>query len=114
MRRERDRLQDILDAIGRIEEYSSRGRAAFDSDRLIQTWIVHHIEIIGEACHALPGDFQDRFPTVPWRDIVGMRDILVHHYFDIDADAVWAVVERDLPRLKESVREILEELENEP
>ena len=90
MRRERDRLQDILGAIGRVEEYASRGRANFDVDPLIQTWIVHHIAIIGEACRA--------------------RAILVHHYFDIDTDAVWAVVEKDLPDLKRNVARILEQI----
>lgn len=113
MRREPERLRDILEAIAKIEEYAARGREAFDADQLIQTWIVHHIAIIGEAARALPAEFRARFPEVPWRDIVGMRAILVHHYFDIDAEAVWAVVERDLPDLKHKVGAILEQLPSE-
>ncbi len=113
MRREPERLRDILEAIAKIEEYAARGREAFDADQLIQTWIVHHIAIIGEAARALPAEFRARFPEVPWRDIVGMRTILVHHYFDIDAEAVWAVVERDLPDLRHNVRAILEQLPSE-
>ena len=113
MRREPERLRDILEAIAKIEEYATRGREAFDADQLIQTWIVHHIAIIGEAARALPAEFRARFPEVPWRDIVGMRTILVHHYFDIDAEAVWAVVERDLPDLRHNVRAILEQLPSE-
>lgn len=113
MRREPEWLRDILEAIAKIEEYAARGREAFDADQLIQTWIVHHIAIIGEAARALPAEFRARFPEVPWRDIVGMRTILVHHYFDIDAEAVWAVVERDLPDLRHNVGAILEQLPSE-
>lgn len=110
MRREAERLQDILDAIARIEQYAERGRQAFESDPLVQTWIVHHIGIIGEACRSLPKEFQDRFPKVPWRQIVGMRNIVVHHYFDIDVEAVWAVVQKDLPDLKRKIAAIREQL----
>ena len=113
MRDESERLRDILEAIERIEKYAARGRAAFDEDELIQTWVVHHIEVIGEACRALPDEFQARYAGVPWSDIIGMRNILVHHYFGIDPDAVWAVVEHDLPELKLNVQAILRELEDE-
>jgi uncharacterized protein with HEPN domain len=67
--------------------------------------------MIGEACRALPQEFQARYSNVPWADIIGMRNILVHHYFGIDVDAVWAVVEKDLPELKFNVQTILQELE---
>jgi uncharacterized protein with HEPN domain len=110
VRREDERLRDILEAIAKIEEYAARGRLAFDADELIQTWIVHHIAIIGEAARVLPAEFRARFPEVPWREIVGMRHVLVHSYFDIDAEAVWAVVERDLSDLKHQVATILEQL----
>lgn len=110
MRRERERLLDILEAIERIEKYAEEGKEAFESDELIQTWIVHHIEIIGEACRSLPDDFQASNTNVPWADIIGMRNILVHHYFGIDTDAVWSVVERDLPELKLNMQAILKKL----
>ena len=79
MRRERERLLDILEAIERIEKYAEGGKETFESDELIQTWIVHHIEIIGEACRSLSNDFQATFSNIPWADIVGMRNILIHH-----------------------------------
>ena len=110
MRSERERLLDILEAIERIEKYAEEGKDAFEEDELIQTWIVHHITIIGEACRALPEDFQARHANVPWADIVAMRNILVHHYFGIDKDAVWSVVERDLPELKLNIETILKRL----
>jgi uncharacterized protein with HEPN domain len=88
MRSERERLLDILEAIERIEKYADEGKNAFEGDELIQTWIVHHITIIGEACRNLSDDFQAQHSNVPWADIVGMRNILVHHYFGIDTEAV--------------------------
>jgi uncharacterized protein with HEPN domain len=105
------RLLDILEAIERIERYAARGKAAFKEDELIQNWIVNHIIMIGEACRALPDDFQARHPEVPWADIIAMRNILVHHYFGIDTEAVWAVVESDLPELKQNIQATLRALD---
>ena len=107
MRSERERLLDILEAITRIEKYAARGKAAFLDDELIQNWMVSQIAIIGEACRALPADFQARYTSVDWADIIAMRNILVHHYFGIDKEAVWSVVERDIPELKLDIRSIL-------
>ena len=89
---------------------AEEGKGAFEADELIQTWIVHHITIIGEACRTLPEEFQARYTNVPWADIVGMRNILVHHYFGIDTEAVWSVVEHDLPELKLNIQVILKKL----
>jgi uncharacterized protein with HEPN domain len=110
MRSERERLLDILEAIERIEKYAEDGKEVFESDELIQNWMVHHIEIIGEACRSLPGDFQADHANIPWADIIGMRNILVHHYFGIDIEAVWSVVERDIPELKFNIQTILKSM----
>ena len=88
MRSERERLLDILEAIERIEKYAAEGKAAFEADELIQNWMVNHISVIGEACRSLSPEFQAYHSSVPWADIIGMRNILVHHYFGIDEDAV--------------------------
>lgn len=110
MRDERERLRDILDAIAAIEKYAVRGRAAFERDELVQTWIVRHIQIIGEAARSLSDDLRTRYPQVPWAQIVAMRHILVHDYFGIDIREVWSAVERDLPDLKHKVEAILKEM----
>ena len=107
MRSPAELLQDILDAIERVERYAARGRAAFDSDELIQTWIVHHIEIIGEAAGRLGRTFHDAHPEIAWPQVVAMRNVLVHEYFGIDLDEVWATVVRDLPDLKAKIRALL-------
>jgi len=109
MRDDRARLLDIQEAIERIERYTARGRAAFEQDELIQNWVVHHIQIIGEASRAISADFRAQHPKVPWTEIIGMRNVLVHHYFGIDLNAVWSVVERDLPDLERAIAAMLEE-----
>ena len=102
-----ERLRNIQEAIERIWKYTNQGQDLFDQDELIQTWVIHHLEIIGHAARAIPQDFRDLHPEISWRQINGMRNILVHHYFGINRDRVWAVVEHDLPGLKSSVDALL-------
>jgi uncharacterized protein with HEPN domain len=108
VRRDEQRLQDILEAIEKIDRFAGEGRAAFDVDERTQVWIVHHIQIVGEAARALSEDLRMKNPQVPWPLIVGMRHILVHDYFGIDLGEVWSVVERDLPVLRREVQAILD------
>ena len=107
MRDDRARLQDILEAIEHIEKYAVRGPAAFDQDELVQTWIVHYLLILGEAASGLSPDFRASYPDKTWAEAIGRRNILIHHYFGIELDLVWRVVEHDLPVLKKRVQEIL-------
>lgn len=88
-------------------EYAARGREAFEQDELIQTWVLYHLQVIGEAARALSPEFTAQHAEIPWPRIVGMRNILVHNYFSIDVEIVWSVVERDLPQLKQQVEAIL-------
>jgi uncharacterized protein with HEPN domain len=109
MRDDRGRLKDILDSIKRIERYAKRGRRAFEEDELVHTWMIHHIQIIGEAASKLTSSFRKTHQHVPWPQIIKMRHVLVHDYFGIDLGEVWAVVERDLPALKRQVSAILKQ-----
>ena len=77
---------------------------------MIQTWVIYHLQIIGEAARALSPELRDRYSDVPWSQIVGMRNILAHRSFGIDVDIVWSAVEHDLPRLKSQVDFILSEM----
>jgi uncharacterized protein with HEPN domain len=112
MTRDRDRIEDILDAIERIERYVDKGRQVFDDDELVQTWIIHHIQIIGEAVRRLSEPLKSHCDDIPWSAIIGMRNILVHDYFGIDLEEVWSTVEKDLPELKAKLTPILLELLN--
>lgn len=107
MREQSERLLDILEAIERIEKYASQGREAFTQDELIQVWIVHHLQIIGEAARLLDSNLEEACPEIPWVKIIGMRNILVNQYFGIDTEIVWAVVQDELPALKDRVKSML-------
>jgi uncharacterized protein with HEPN domain len=85
------------------------GRDAFEYDELIQNWITHQLQIIGEAAARMAPELRERHPEVPWRQIIGMRNVLTHGYFEIDLDIVWSVVERDLGKLRSQVEAILRE-----
>ena len=107
MRNDRERLLDIREAIENIQKYAARGKDAFRKDELIQTWVLHHIQILGEAASRISDEFQEEHPDIPWFKIIGMRNILVHDYFHIDIDVVWSVVENDLPALYDKVIHLL-------
>ncbi|MBC7317200.1 MAG: DUF86 domain-containing protein [Chloroflexi bacterium] len=111
MRDPKERLRHILDAIAAIERYLSRGRTAFERDELLQGWFVRHLQIIGEAARGLPDDVRAMAPEIEWAKMIGMRNVLVHGYFDIDLDIVWEAASRDAPALKPSVERLLQQLE---
>lgn len=111
MRDPKERLRDILEAIAAIERYLPRGREAFEQDELLQGWFVRHLQIIGEAARALPEDVRAMAPEVEWHKIIGMRNVLVHGYFEIDADIVWGAASRDAPALKSHIEQLLKRLE---
>ena len=76
-----------------------------------QVWVIYHLQIVGEAAYGLSQQFKAGHPQIPWEQIIGMRHVLVHGYFEIDLDIVWAVIEKDLPALKDAVEAILRQPE---
>ena len=111
MRAPTERLRDMLEAIEHIERYTAQGRSTFDQDELIQNWVVRHLQIIGEAANALPEAIRALDTSVPWRNIIGMRHVLVHNYFVVDLDVTWDVVVRHVPHLKRAVSALLARIE---
>lgn len=109
MRDDRARLEDILQAIGSIARYAARGRPAFHRDELVQSWMVYHLTLIGEAAARLSPGLRDRHPEIPWLRVIGMRNILIHGYFAIDLEEVWVTVERRVPILRTQIEMILRE-----
>ena len=77
MRDDRERLLDMLEAIERIDRYASRGREAFEREELLQNWVVHHAQIIGEAARKVSDVLRRAHPEVPWVQIAAMRNVLV-------------------------------------
>ena len=107
MRSDVDRLRDILEAVDAIGKYTSQGRSLFDSDELVRIFCLHHIEIVGEAASRLSEELRKRHPVAPWRNIIAMRNALIHGYFDVDWEIVWAVASNELQPLKEAIGGIL-------
>lgn len=111
MRHSSERLRDMLEAIAAIERHLHRGKAAFEQDELLQGWFVRNLQIIGEAARSLPEAVRAQAPEIEWPKIVGMRNVLVHGYFDIDADIVWDAGSRDVLALKPRIEQLLQRLE---
>ena len=109
MRDDRERLLDIQDAIDSIKKYTVRGKNVFEEDELIQNWVIRHLQILGEAAAKISDDFKERHSDMPWHKIIGMRNILVHDYFDIDIDVVWQIVEKDMHSLEHEIKRMLKD-----
>jgi uncharacterized protein with HEPN domain len=112
MRRPVERLRHMLSAIDAIERYRDRDRAAFEQDELLQARFLLHLHIIGEDTRTLPDAVRAIAPDVPWNKIIGMRNILVHGYFNIDRDIVWEAATRDAPALRPLVERPLHMLDS--
>ncbi|MCK5913570.1 MAG: DUF86 domain-containing protein [Desulfuromusa sp.] len=101
-------LLHILEAIEQIEEYTADcDLARFLATRLIQDGVIRQTEIIGEATKNLSPETRLSEPKVPWKDIAGMRDKLIHQYFGVDLNAVWLTATEDLPALKTTINKLL-------
>ena len=102
-------LHHIRDAIREIQEFTAGGEDAFRTTPMIQAAVIRNLELIGEATKRLPSDFRDEHPQVPWREMAGMRDLLIHAYHRVDLDLVWSTVESSLPSLLAWVDDVLDD-----
>ena len=101
-------LRHILDAISVINEYTMDIKSKeFLNNRLVQDGVIRQIQIIGEATKRLSRSFRTKHTQVPWKDIAGMRDKLVHDYMGVNIDAVWNTVEKDIPQLKKEIEKLM-------
>jgi uncharacterized protein with HEPN domain len=94
-------IDHILNSINRILDYiSGKDREAFEADLITQDAVVRQLEVIGEATKRVSKELRSKNPDIPWSDMAGMRDVLIHDYIDVDLGVVWKTASEDIPNLK--------------
>lgn len=105
-------LEHILDSIGKINLYT-RGisKEDFQAATMVQDAVIRQFEIIGEAAKRVSEELKQENPGVPWKDMAGMRDVLIHDYIDVEIDVVWKTVQDYLPALERQIKAIVKSLQ---
>ena len=105
--RDSARLKHMLDASKKAVAFTQdRKRADLNSDEMLSLAIIRLLEIIGEAAKAVSAELKEQHPQIPWRQIAGTRDRLIHGYFNVDMEIVWTIVTKDLPKLIQNLEKI--------
>jgi uncharacterized protein with HEPN domain len=103
-------FEDIIDCINKIEAYTADLTFDdFENNRLVTDAVVRNIEIIGEASKNIPAEIQQSFSDIPWQKLRGIRNRIVHDYFDVDRKIIWFIVTNELPTLKNSLQNHLQD-----
>ncbi len=109
---ELDYIEDMLEAAEKIERYTdAMNREEFVSDEKTVDAVLRNLEILGEASKVISGDVREQAPEIPWSEMAGMRDKLIHGYATIDLDIVWQTVSEDVPPLRSELESLLVELD---
>ena len=100
-------LAQILERIVRIEGFAFSGKKPFLADPLIQDAVIRNLEVIGEASRRVGAEYQAAHPEIPWREMAGLRNLLIHDYESVNLEKIWQVVEKELPSVKGALEKIL-------
>lgn len=100
-------IKHILDSIDKIETYTDQlGKEGFIRSGIVQDAVIRNLEIIGEATKNISIEFRGEHQEIPWRNMAGLRDVLIHDYFGVDLEIVWNVVENELSKVKKKLKEL--------
>ncbi|MCX6271563.1 MAG: DUF86 domain-containing protein [Bacteroidetes bacterium] len=103
-----DRLKHMVEAIDNIFEFvENKSFEVYRNDKILRFAVIKNLEIIGEAAYLLTNNFKSKYPSVEWNDMIGMRHVMVHGYYQIKDEIVWATIETELPPLKEQILKII-------
>lgn len=101
------RVEDALQSISYIiEDTKGMSYDEFEENRLVRQAVERNLEIIGEALNRIPDKIQEKYPEIPWREIIGMRNFVIHQYFQVAQDIEWDIITNELGDLKENLTKI--------
>ena len=102
-------FKDMVDAMQNIEEYTEGFNfKGLKDNKLIRDAVIRNLEVIGEAAKNIPEEIRDKHPEIKWREIAGLRDRLIHKYFEVDLEIVWDIIRNKLPELKTKITAIFQ------
>ena len=105
-------VEEMLEAVSNSLEFvEGETWEAFSTNKLVTSAVIRQLEVLGEAARLLPQSVKEQFPDLPWRAMTGLRNRLIHEYFDVSLSTVWQVLQEELPQLQPQLEELLKSLE---
>ena len=109
--KDKGRLEHILESINYIMDFSEGvSFVDFKSDMKLRFAIIKNLEIIGEASNMLTNEFREQHQETPWRQLINLRNVLVHGYYQIKFEIIWEIIQKDLPPLKEQIKKLYNDI----
>lgn len=102
-------IEDILESMDKIERYTKGlDFESFSANDMVVDAVLRNLEIIGEASRNIPEDIREKYPDIPWKRMIGLRNIAIHEYFGIDLGIIWEIISRNLPETKPKIKTMLQ------
>jgi uncharacterized protein with HEPN domain len=103
-------LEDVRDCMNKINKYvNGMSFEDFDQNQLVIDAVARNLEVIGEATKYVPTEIREKYPEVPWKSMIGLRNILIHEYFGIDEQIIWQIITSDFKKTKPLIEKIIED-----